>query len=77
MSLAFRSARPPLTMHFGPNEVFLALDVNFKSDLTAIEVEQAVVLLEKKIRQAYPDIKRIFIEARAISSDRNIPPSTL
>ncbi len=66
-----RSVRPPLTMHFGPNEVFLALDVNFKPDLTALEVEQAVVLLETNIRQAFPDIKRIFIEARALSSDRN------
>lgn len=66
-----QNVRPPLTMHFGPNEVFLALDVNFKSDLTAIEVEQAVVVLEKRIRQDYPDIKRIFIEARALSPDRN------
>ncbi len=66
-----QSVRPPLTMHFGPNEVFLALDVNFKPELTAIEVEQAVVLLETNIRQAFPDIKRIFIEARALSPDRN------
>jgi cation diffusion facilitator family transporter len=68
---SIQSIRPPLTMHFGPNEVFLALDVNFKPQLTAVEVEEAVVQLEKKIRQAYPDIKRIFIEARAISKERN------
>ncbi len=65
------NARHPLTMHFGPNEVFLALDVNFLPELTAVEVEQAVVKLEKMIRQAHPDIKRIFIEARAISADRS------
>lgn len=64
------SARPPLTMHFGPNEVFLALDVNFQPNLTALEIEQAVVQLEKNIRLTHPDVKRIFIEARALSADR-------
>jgi len=64
------SARMPLTMHFGPNEVFLALDVNFQPDLTALEIEQAVVRLEKNIRLTHPDVKRIFIEARALSADR-------
>ncbi|HEV7349308.1 cation diffusion facilitator family transporter [Telluribacter sp.] len=65
------NAKHPLTMHFGPNEVFLALDVNFLPELTAVEVEQAVEKLERKIKQAHPDIKRIFIEARAISTDRS------
>jgi cation diffusion facilitator family transporter len=65
------NARPPLTMHFGPNEIFLALDVNFQPELTAVEVEHTVVQLEKRIRQEHPDIKRIFIEARAINPDRN------
>lgn len=70
-----QSARQPLTMHFGPNEVFLALDVNFMSELTAVQIEDAIVELETKIRQNYPDIKRIFIEARSISSERKTNPS--
>lgn len=64
------SARRPLTIHFGPSEVFLALDVNFKSELSAVQIEDAVVSIEKKIKQANPEIKRIFIEARSISSER-------
>lgn len=71
-----QNARQPLTMHFGPEEVFLALDVNFKSELSAVQIEEAIVQLETKIRQAYPDIKRIFIEAKSISSERNTRPST-
>ncbi|MBU1822060.1 MAG: cation diffusion facilitator family transporter [Bacteroidetes bacterium] len=67
---AIMNARPPLTMHFGPNEIFLALDVNFQPELTAVEVEETVVKLEKRIRQEHPDVWRIFIEARALSSDR-------
>jgi cation diffusion facilitator family transporter len=67
---AIQSANPPLTMHFGPNEVFLALDVHFRPDLSALEVEKAVDRIEKTIRQQHPDIKRIFIEARAVSTER-------
>lgn len=67
---AIQAARPPLTMHFGPNEVFLALDVNFRKGISAIEVEQGVERIEKMIRAEHPDIKRIFIEARALSTDK-------
>lgn len=67
---AIENARTPLTMHFGPNEVFLALDVNFRKGISAIEVEQAVDRIEKNIRHQHPDIKRIFIEARAVSTER-------
>jgi hypothetical protein len=36
--------------------------------LSAIEVEEAVDRLEKGIRNRYPDIKHIYIEAGAIST---------
>lgn len=67
---AVRNARRPLTMHLGPNEVFLALDVNFRRELSAAEVEVAVDRLERGIRQQHPDIKRIFIEAQSVSVER-------
>ena len=67
---AVLNAKQPLSMHFGPNDVFLALDVNFHPDLSAAEIEEAVDRIEKNIRQQHPDIQRIFIEARAVSLER-------
>lgn len=65
-----RSAGKPLTMHFGPNEILLALDVQFVKGLSANEVEKTIADLEKKISQQHPAINRIYIEAKAISENR-------
>ncbi len=62
----------PLTMHFGPQDVFVGLDVQFYSALSANEVEATVDRLEKTIRRHYPMVKRIFLEAKSISSSRSI-----
>ena len=59
--------RPPLTMYLGPDEVVLALDVDFEDDLTAGQVEQAIVALQDSIRAQYPEFTRIFIEAKALA----------
>jgi len=65
--LAVETVRSPLTMHFGPNEVLLNLDVQFRRGLSAEEVEAAVDRLEKNIRRRHPEITRIFIEAETIT----------
>ena len=54
----------PLTMHMGPGEVLLALDVNFKPDISSEQIMLAVQRLEKNIMAKYPDVKQIFIEAK-------------
>lgn len=64
------AARRPLTMHLGHEEVLLALDINFRQELTAAEVEVAVDRLERGIRALHPPIKRIFIEAQSVSIGR-------
>jgi cation diffusion facilitator family transporter len=58
--------RKSLTMHFGPNDVLLALDVRFKKHLKAGEIAAAIDRLEKKIRDRHPEIKHIFIEAKSL-----------
>ena len=47
-------ALPPLTMHFGPHEILLALNVRFHASLAANEVATAVDRLEERIRAAHP-----------------------
>jgi divalent metal cation (Fe/Co/Zn/Cd) transporter len=60
-------AGAPLTMYFGPQSVLLALDVEFDRRLSATEVTSVVDRLEKSIRNQYPKIQRIFIEAESLS----------
>jgi cation diffusion facilitator family transporter len=59
-----------LTMHFGPDVVLLTMDVQFRSGLSASEVNAAVDRLEKHIGAKHPEISQIFIEAKSISERR-------
>jgi cation diffusion facilitator family transporter len=58
--------RPPLTMYLAPDDVMLALDVDFADELSASQVEAAVVGVQNTIRTAHPEFKRIFIEAKSL-----------
>jgi cation diffusion facilitator family transporter len=57
----------PLTMHLAPNEILLALDVQFRTDISLRDLVEAVSRTEINIRAAYPDVKKIFIEARNLA----------
>jgi cation diffusion facilitator family transporter len=63
---AISDMNPPITIHFGPHQILLALDVAFKDELTPDDIERAVTRLEGQIRAIHPAVKRIFIEAKAI-----------
>jgi cation diffusion facilitator family transporter len=54
----------PLTMHLAPEEILLALDVEFNKDMTVEELFTTVKQLEEQIKQAYPSVKKIYIEAK-------------
>lgn len=60
---------PPLTMHFGPNQILLNLEVEFRPEMKAPEIARAVERLENKIRARHAEVSRIFIEARALRCD--------
>lgn len=63
----------PLTMHFGPDQVLLNLDIEFRPDLSASEITAAVDRLEAGIRKERPSIKRIFIEAESLRGGASPP----
>lgn len=70
---ADRRVRRPidvLTMHMGPEDVLLNLSVEFEDWLTAQDVENAVCALESQIQQSYPEIRRVFIEAESLRSQK-------
>src|SRR5882672_2602739 len=59
--------RKALTMHFGPHDVLLTLDVRFQKHLKSGEIASAINRLEAKIRDRHPEIRHIFIEAKSLS----------
>ncbi|NNG05586.1 MAG: cation transporter [Inquilinus sp.] len=59
------SVNEMLTMHLGPKDVLLNISLDFADGLTANDVEAAISRMEKAIKQAYPQIKRVFIEAQS------------
>ncbi len=59
----------PLTMHLAPNDVLLALDVQFVRKLNSTELSETIKRLESTIREAYPDITRIYIEANNLTRE--------
>jgi cation diffusion facilitator family transporter len=69
-----------LTMHLGPRDVLLTLSLDFDDGLSAAEVEGAVSAMEQRIKERFPEVTRVFIEAqggpdhrRALASPR--PPA--
>jgi cation diffusion facilitator family transporter len=52
-----------LTMHLGPDTVVLALKVRFDRRSTIEDVERITNLMEAKVREQIPEMKKIFVEA--------------
>jgi len=52
-----------LTMHMGPDFILLNLSVDFDDTTSAGDVEKSIARLDNEIKQAFPKIKRIFVEA--------------
>ncbi|MFK7902774.1 MAG: cation diffusion facilitator family transporter [Nitratireductor sp.] len=52
------------TLHRGPNDVLLALSIDFENDLTVGTVEDEIYKLELAVKKQFPIVKRIFIEVQ-------------
>lgn len=57
-----------LTLHFGPQEILLNLEIRFVNDLETEELAIAIERLESAISIQHPEIKNIFIEAKSITA---------
>jgi cation diffusion facilitator family transporter len=61
-------ARKPLSMYFGPDQILIALDVQFRPGLSSQELEKAVDRIEATVRKRLPQVKHIFLEAESITA---------
>ncbi len=70
---------PPLTMHLGPEDVLLNLDIQFHDGQSTADLIDAVDRLERRIREKHPEIRRIFLEIERLGhrDGRPTPPPGL
>lgn len=59
-----------LTMHFGPQDVLVALSLDFEDRLSSSDVELAVTNIERRIKAAHPEVTRVFVEAQSLEAHR-------
>ena len=59
-----------LTMHMGPTDILVNLSLDFSDALDSVEVEAAISDFETQIKQQFPNVKRVFIEAQNFTAHR-------
>jgi len=65
-----------LTMHFGPKDVLLNLSLDFADVLTSRQIEESISRMEGRIKSAFPEITRVFIEAQGARASKNAESET-
>ena len=61
------AVQTPLTMQLSPEEILLALNLEFKKELKGNEIVDSIHRLEMLIKQKFPEIKRVYLEAGNLS----------
>jgi cation diffusion facilitator family transporter len=54
-----------LSMYIGPDDVLVTMDLDFDDGTAAADAAAAIAAVERQVRDRYPMIKRLFIEAGA------------
>lgn len=52
-----------LTMHMGPDYILVNVSAEFSDDAVADEIELTIAKLDREIKQTFPNVKRVFVEA--------------
>jgi cation diffusion facilitator family transporter len=58
-----------LTMHLGPDDILVNIDVEFVDGLSTDELEAAIDLIESRVKGAVPTATKIYIEAKALKKE--------
>lgn len=51
-----------LTVHLAPNQIVAILSLEFSDELRTPEIERCVEVLEKRIRDAHPEVVSLFVK---------------
>nr|WP_321457092.1 cation diffusion facilitator family transporter [uncultured Cohaesibacter sp.] len=60
------------TMHRGPNEILLAMSLDFENDMVVGQLESVIADLERHIRERVPQVYRIYIEAQSYADHKSL-----
>lgn len=52
-----------LTMHMGPEYILVNVSVDFDNTMDAESIEKAIARLSRQVKNRYPRVKRLFVEA--------------
>lgn len=69
-----------LTMHMGPDEIVVAMDLRFYRKLQSHEIADAVNRIERAIKAEHPDVRYLFMEVESIArreADRDLSSPAL
>ena len=55
----------------GPDFILLNLSVEFRDEETAPDLEQVIARMDREIKSAFPEVKRVFIEAESSERGRD------
>ena len=56
------------TLHFGPEDVLVTLSLDFADSLSSADVEAEISAMEQQIKEKFPAVSRVFIEAQSWTS---------
>jgi cation diffusion facilitator family transporter len=54
-----------LTLHMGPDFILVTISIEFADDLSSNDMEKHIGELDRSIKESYPHVKRVFVEAEA------------
>ena len=61
-----------LTMHMGPDFILVTMSVDFVDETSADQVERQIAAFDLIIKERFPKVKRVFIEAEKLSKNHRI-----
>ena len=62
-------AKKILTIHIGPEDVALTLELKFKEGVRGVNLRKTVRRIEMAVKEKYPEINRVYYEAESLSDD--------
>ena len=60
-----------LTLYMGPEFLLLNLSIEFRDDLDVVKLEALINKITREVKEKYPFIKRVFIEAETLTVSIN------
>jgi cation diffusion facilitator family transporter len=63
-----------LTMQLAPDQIVAALSLDFEDHLTAAQIEDAVIEIERRIRESHPQVVALFVKPQTDRTYRQAAP---